>query len=88
MRREMEWKTRREDGRRCVVRVSCFAKQYRFRFKEEDAGVWDSSREPSLADLEILCETVRRRRQRRQASDEDLARAEELLRRARNLKKG
>jgi hypothetical protein len=83
MRRDMEWKVHREDGTRCLVRVSCFAKKYRFQFKDEGAENWDYAREPSLADLEMLCETVRRRRQRRQASEEDLARARELLRLAR-----
>lgn len=83
MRRDMEWKARRADGRRYRVRVRCFGKQYRFQFKEEDAESWDSRRTPEIADLETLRETVRRRFQRRQASLEDLARAEELLRRAR-----
>lgn len=83
MRRDMEWKTERDDGTRYEVRVSCFAKKYRFQFKAQDSEGWDYRREPSLADLERLCETVRRRRQRRQASDEDLARAERMLARAR-----
>ncbi len=79
MRRDMEWKSERDDGTRYEVRVSCFAKIYRFQFKDRNAAGWDYAREPAIADLERLCETVRRRRQRRQASDEDLARAERLL---------
>lgn len=79
MRRDMEWKAERDNGTRYEVRVSCFAKNYRFQFKERGAAGWDYAREPSIADLERLCNTVRRRRQRRQASDEDLARAERML---------
>ena len=79
MRRDMEWKAERDDGTRYEVRVSCFAKKYRFQFMEPGAVKWDYTREPSITDLERLCDTVRRRRQRRQASDEDLTRAERLL---------
>ena len=79
MRRDMEWKAEHDDGTHYEVRVSCFAKNYRFQFKERGATAWDYAREPSIVDLEQLCNTVRRRRQRRQASDEDLVRAERML---------
>ncbi len=79
MRRNIEWKTRRDDGTSYEVRVSNFGGKYKFQFLETGTTAWDYKRPPSIEDLEKFCEAVRRRHPRQQVSNEELARAERML---------
>ncbi len=79
MRRNISWRMKREDGTSCEVRVSFFGGKYQFQFKESIADEWDYKRSPSPQDLEALVDAVRRRYQRRQASEREVEIAERLL---------
>ena len=80
MRREIRWKTKREDGTACDVRVSFFGGKYKFQFQESISEVWDYERVPSRDDLLMLLDIVQRRFHRRQAGQKELNEAHRLLR--------
>lgn len=80
MRREIHWKTKRDDGTSCDVRVGFFGGKYKFQFQESDSAVWDYERTPSQADLLMLLDVIQRRFQRRQAGPKELKEARRLLR--------
>lgn len=70
MRRDLEWKTKRDDDTFYEVRVSYFATRYKFLFRESENLVWDPHRVPSKEDLEMLLHLVQRRFQRRRGATE------------------
>jgi len=82
MRREIHWRTKREDDTYYDVRVGFFGKQFKFQYKEKSSEKWDYDRDPSLDDLKMLLDIIQRRFQRRQAGPKELEEAQHLLRRA------
>ena len=80
MRREIHWKTKREDGTSCDVRVGFFGGKYKFQFQESISEVWDYERAPSRDDLLMLLDVIQRRFHRRQAGTKELKEAQRLLR--------
>jgi len=80
MRREIHWKTKREDGTFYDVRVSYFGSKYKFQFQESASEVWNYERAPSRDDLRMLLDIVQRRFHRRQAGPKELKEAQRLLR--------
>lgn len=79
MRRDINWKTKREDGTWYEVRVTPFGGKFRFQFREKGASAWDYQRRPSREDVEQLVDVVARRHQRQLAKDSELAEAKQLL---------
>jgi len=79
MRRDISWKTKRQDGTHYEVRVTFFGGKYKFQFKEDTAEEWDFRRPPAREDLVELIAGLRRRYQRRQVSDKEIKEAERLL---------
>ncbi len=70
MRRDLEWKTKRDDDTFYEVRVSFFGAKYKFQFRESANPLWDHNRVPSKEDLEMLLNLVQRRYQRRRGATE------------------
>ena len=79
MRRDMEWKTKGEDGTVYEVRVIHFAKEFKFQFRNKGMETWDYERKPTRQDLEDLLDNVGRRYQRRQATHEELERVKKMM---------
>ncbi len=79
MRREMEWKTKREDGTIYDVRVTHFSKEFKFQFRDKGTEIWDYKRKPTLEDMQTFLDNVQRRYQRRQATHDELVRAQKML---------
>ena len=79
MRRDLNWKTKREDGTAYEVRVIFFGKKFEIQFKEKDAEDWDHQRRPSREDLVQLLETMERYYNRRRASLIEIAAAKKML---------
>jgi hypothetical protein len=79
MRRDLNWKTKREDGTSYEVRVVFFGKKFQIQFKEKGAEDWDHKRRPSRDDLEQLVETMERYYARKRATPLELAEAKKLL---------
>lgn len=79
MSRDINWKTKDEDGNRYQVRVHYFGKKFQLQFKFAGSPDWDYKRPPSLEDLETFLETIERRYQRRQATYEQLLLAQKML---------
>jgi hypothetical protein len=79
MRRQMEWKTRRPDGTAYEVRVGHFSKEFKFQFREKGSETWDYKRKPTREDMEDFLDNVQRRYQRREATHEELVRAQRML---------
>ncbi len=80
MRREIHWKTKREDGTFYDVRVNFFGGEFKFQFRENTAEGWDYKRFPSRDDLLTLLDAVQRRYQRQQAAPKEVEIARQLLR--------
>jgi hypothetical protein len=70
MRRDLEWKTKRDGGTFYEVRVSFFGAKYKFQYRESADPLWDYNRVPSREDLEMLLTLVQRRYQRRRGATE------------------
>jgi hypothetical protein len=79
MRRDINWKTKRDDGTSYEVRVTYFGSRFKFQFKEKGEDRWDYDRLPGVEDLEMFLDTIQRRYQRRQATLKELEEAERLL---------
>ncbi len=79
MRRNIEWKVKREDLTSYEVRVSFFGGKFKFQFRENTTNIWDYTRSPSREDLEKLLDAIRRRYQRRQASQHEIDEAQRLI---------
>jgi hypothetical protein len=79
MRRDINWKTKTEEGDTYDVRVHWFAGEFKMQFKERGAEDWDYKRKPTLEDLETLVDAIQRRHQRRQATELELKVAEKML---------
>ena len=79
MRREVEFKMRRDDGTKCEVRVNPFGGKFRFQFKEKGAEKWDYDRRPNLEELELFLDILIKRYHRRRSAHEDVVEAERLL---------
>ena len=79
MRREIEFKIKRDDGTSYEVRVSPFGSKFKFQFKEKGAGQWEYDRLPSREDLAALLDTIERRYARRRSAIKDVQAAEKLL---------
>jgi len=80
MRRDIHWRTKREDGTFYDVRVSFFGGEFKFKFQENTAEGWDYDRSPLRDDLLTLLDAVQRRYQRRQAGPKEVEIARRLLR--------
>ena len=80
MRRNIEWKIKREDRSYCEVRVSFFGGKCKFQFRESAEEQWDYKRAPIREELEMLHDAVKRRYQRRQATQQEVDEVERLLR--------
>ncbi len=70
---------KREDGTIYDVRVTHFAKEFKFQFRDKGSEVWDYKRKPTLDDVQTLVDNVTRRYQRRQATHEELERVKKML---------
>jgi hypothetical protein len=79
MRRDINWKTRRDDGTSYEVRVTYFSDEFKFQFKEKGEERWDYKRQPNEEDLETFMDAVFRRYQRRQATEEEYQQAQRLV---------
>lgn len=79
MNRDINWKTKRDDGTSYEVRVTYFANKFKIQFKEKGEDHWDYDRKPERIDLEDLLDAIQRRYQRRQATLEELEKAKRLL---------
>ena len=80
MRRDIDFRMKRDDGTKYEVRVSPFAGKFRFQFKEQGADGWDYDRQPTREDLAELAEIIRRRYVRRRSSDKDVETVEKMSR--------
>lgn len=79
MRRDIRWRTKREDGTFYEIRVSFFGGKFKFQYLESVSEQWDYVRAPSRDDVEKLVDALRRRYQRRQVSEREVQIAEKLL---------
>ncbi|MDE1170123.1 MAG: hypothetical protein PW734_02770 [Verrucomicrobium sp.] len=79
MRRDLNWKTRREDGTRYEVRVVYFGKKFKFQFKEQGAERWDYDRKPDRADMEEFLSTLERYYQRSRATLHELEEGRRMM---------
>jgi hypothetical protein len=79
MRRDLSWKTRREDGTRYEVRVVHFGKKFTFQFKEAGEDRWIHDRKPTRADMEEFLATLQRYYQRGRASLPELAEGKRMM---------
>jgi hypothetical protein len=79
VRRDLNWKAKREDGTSYDVRVIFFSKEFKFQFRDKGEEKWDHKRKPSLADVETFTETIRRYYPRRVATAAELVLAEKML---------
>ena len=79
MRRDINWKTKRDDGTAYDVRVTWFGGKFKLQFKEKGADNWEYDRRPTKEDLENLVDAIKRRYQRREATIKELELAETML---------
>jgi len=79
MRRDINWKTKRDDGTAYEVRVHWFSGQFKLQFREKGGDSWDYDRPPSREDLETLLDAIQRRYQRREATLKELEIAQKML---------
>jgi hypothetical protein len=79
MRRDINWKTKREDGSVYKVRVHWFSGQFKLQFREKESEQWEYDRPPTREDLETLVDAIQRRYQRREATIKELEAAQALL---------
>jgi hypothetical protein len=82
MRRDINWKTKRDDGTRYDVRVTWFSSSFKIQFREQGSERWEYDRKPTRQDLEDLRDAIARRYQRREASLKVMEEAERLLKEA------
>ena len=79
MRRDINWKTKRDDGTSYEVRVTWFSGSFRLQFKEKGAKIWEYDRKPSREDLETFFDAIQRRYQRREATLKEIEVAQKML---------
>ncbi len=79
MNRDINWKTKRDDGTSYEVRVHWFSGKFKMQFREKGADSWDYDRKPSQADLADLVDNIERRYQRRSATLKELEIARKML---------
>jgi hypothetical protein len=79
MRRDINWKTKREDGSFYFVRVTWFSGRFKLQFAEGKRGQWEYDRVPSREDLETFFDAIERRYQRREATLKELEEARKML---------
>lgn len=79
MNRDINWKTKRDDGTSYEVRVYWFSGKFKMQFREKGADSWDYDRKPSPADLADLVDNIERRYQRRNATLKELEIARKML---------
>ncbi len=79
MRRDINWKTKRDDGTSYEVRVTWFSGSFKLQFKEKGAQRWDYDRKPSREDLETFFDAIARRYQRREATLKEMEVAQRML---------
>jgi hypothetical protein len=82
MRRDINWKTKRDDGSRYEVRVTWFAGALKIQFREHGSEKWEYDRKPTRQDLEDLRDAIARRYQRREASLKVMEAAEKMFKEA------
>jgi hypothetical protein len=79
MRREIEFKMRKDDGTKYEIRVDPFGGKFKFQFKDLETGIWDYERKPTREELEMFLDIIQRRYNRRRAAHEDVVEATKLL---------
>jgi hypothetical protein len=79
MRRDINWKTKRDDGTSYEVRVTWFSGTFKLQFKEKGADRWDYDRKPSREDMETFYDAIYRRYQRRECTQKELDEAQRML---------
>lgn len=79
MRRDINWKTKRDDGTFYQVRVTWFSGRFKLQFREGRRGDWEYDRIPSREDLETFYDAIERRYQRREATVRELEEARKML---------
>lgn len=79
MRRDINWKTKRDDGTFYQVRVTWFSGRFKLQFREGSRGDWEYDRIPSREDLETFYDAIERRYQRREATVRELEEARKML---------
>ena len=58
MRRDINWKTKRDDGSVYYVRVTWFSGRFKLQFAEGKHGRWEYDRVPSREDLETFVDML------------------------------
>jgi|GEM_PF-2826498 len=71
MNRPLEWNEKLPDGGRRRVRVTFFSAMIKWQFQIQGEA-WDYDTPPSLTDWERLLDEVKRRHQRRRATQKEL----------------
>lgn len=79
MRRDINWKTKRDDGTAYEVRVTWVSGHFKLQFREKGTDFWVYDKPPTREDLETLVDTIERRYQRRAATLKELEEAQRLL---------
>ncbi|MDZ4817163.1 MAG: hypothetical protein SGI71_12980 [Verrucomicrobiota bacterium] len=79
MRKEINWRTRREDGSSYEVRVHRWAGVFRFQFKEKGSALWNFDQPPTKEDWETLLDALERRLNRKQATYEEIEEVKKRL---------
>ncbi len=79
MRRDINWKTKRDDGSVYHVRVTWFSGRFKLQFAEGKHGKWEYDRVPTREDLETFVDAIARRYQRREATLKELEQAQKML---------
>ncbi len=79
MRRDINWKTKREDGSFYQVRVTWFSGRFKLQFREGRRGDWEYDRVPSREDLATFLDAIERRYHRREATLKELEEARRMF---------
>jgi hypothetical protein len=79
MRRDINWKTKRDDGSVYFVRVTWFSGRFKLQFCEGKHGKWEYDRVPTREDWETFLNAIERRYQRREATLKELETARRMV---------
>ena len=81
MQRQIRWKDKTEDGLKREVRVTLFARKFKWQFKYKGEERWDYDTPPTLDDWNALVDKIEARYNRKRCSYKDL----ELAQKERDL---
>ncbi|MEM9443896.1 MAG: hypothetical protein AAGA18_00955 [Verrucomicrobiota bacterium] len=72
MQRQIRWKEKTQDGESREVRVTLFARQFKWQFKYKGSLNWDYNTLPTTEDWDNLVKKIEARYNRRRASIKDV----------------